>query len=167
MEKIDFNYLLLKTGFSCMACDGDIDKQEIALLESLHNDKKLFGDINLKESLTGLVEAISENSNSFFYDYFSELSASSLTEDEELQLIEVAIETIKADLKIEYSEIKFFKIIRGYLKIDNDSILAKHPDFEEYLEQDIIGSDYLHNHQSDYINTQVFSGFDKMDFISD
>jgi uncharacterized tellurite resistance protein B-like protein len=167
MENIDFNYLLLKTGVFCMACDGDIDKQEIALLESLHNDKKLFGCINLKESLNELVEAINKDSNKFFNDYFSELSASPLTEAEELQLIEVAIETIKVDLKIEYSEIKFFKIIRGNLKIGNEAILAKHPDFEEYLEQDIRGIDYLYNLQSDYINTQVFSEFDKMNFISD
>jgi len=167
METITFDKLLLKTAFCCMAADGNIDKQEINLLKSLHNNKKLFGDINLNDSLNDLVEGINKDSNTFFNDYFSELSASSLTEIDELQLIEVAIETIKADLKIEYSEIKFFKIIRANLKIDNESILAKHPDFEEYLEQDIISRDYLHNLRNDYFNTQLFSEFDKMNFLLD
>jgi hypothetical protein len=40
------------------------------------------------------------------------LGKSTLTEQEELTLIDFAIQTIKADEQIEYSEIKFFKNIR-------------------------------------------------------
>ena len=34
-----------------------------------------------------------------------------LTDAHELAIVEVAIDTIKADEKVEYSEIKFFKVI--------------------------------------------------------
>ena len=46
-----------------------------------------------------------------------------MSEQNELKLIEVAIETIKADEKIEYSEVKFFKVIRSNLKIKNEVII--------------------------------------------
>ena len=59
--------------------------------------------------------------------------ASELSESEELKLVEVAIDTIKADDKVEYSEIKFFKVIKSKLKISDETILKYHPDFEEYL----------------------------------
>jgi len=42
METINFDRLLLKTAFSCMACDGDIDKREIKLIKRLHKEKRLL-----------------------------------------------------------------------------------------------------------------------------
>jgi hypothetical protein len=83
-----------------------------------------------------------------------------LSEQNELKLIEVAIETIKADEKIEYSEVKFFKVIRSNLKIKNDVILVVHPDFEEYLEQDIISESYLSKLQDDFFDTNTLLKFD-------
>ena len=83
-----------------------------------------------------------------------------MTEQDELKLIEVAIETIKADEKIEYSEVKFFKIIRSNLKIKNEVILNIHPDFEEYLEQDIISESYLKGLQDDFFDANSLPQFD-------
>ena len=75
-------------------------------------------------------------------------------------MVEVAIDTIKADNKVEYSEIKFFKVIRSKLKIDNESILEKHPDFEDYLEQDIISDSYLSRLQDDFFDTHISNEFE-------
>jgi hypothetical protein len=61
------------------------------------------------------------------------LEKSTLTEQEELTLIDFAIQTIKADEQIEYSEIKFFKNIRHRLKISDNNILAVFPDIEQFL----------------------------------
>jgi hypothetical protein len=72
----------------------------------------------------------------------------------ELKIIEVAISTIKADDKIEYSEIKFFKVIRSKLNIQTSKILEVHADFEDYLEQDILSSAYLAQLQDDFFQTQ-------------
>jgi hypothetical protein len=101
-----------------------------------------------------LLVEINNNGQQFIKDYFGELTSLSLTEADELKLIEVSIRTIKADDKIEYSEIKFFKVIRSKLKIENKLILEKHPDFEEYLEQDIISDSYLSRIQNDYLFSQ-------------
>jgi len=166
MKQFSINNLLLKTAFSCMACDGSIDKQEITLLKKLHNERKIFGEIDLNKSLDELLLHINEDSQKFLHSYFEELDACELSERDELKIIEIAIDTIRADDKIEYSEIKFFKIIRNKLKIDNDSILAIHPDFEEFLAQDIKNDIYSQRLQNDYLSTITLPIFKDIDFVS-
>ena len=167
MGTLQFNKLLLKTAFSCMACDGDIDKREIQLIKRLHKEKKTFGEIDVKLEMDNLLIAINNDGHQFMKDYFNELTTSSLNEVNELNIIEVAIDTIKADDKVEYSEIKFFKVIRSKLKIDNDQILEKHPDFEDYLEQDIITDSYLSRLQDDFFDTHISNEFELISKIDD
>lgn len=160
MEALQFNKLLLKTAFSCMACDGDIDKREIKLIKRLHKEKKTFGDLDVNAEMDNLLITINKDGHQFMRDYFDELTSSELSEVNELNLIEVAIDTIKADEKVEYSEIKFFKVIRSKLKIGNEPILDKHPDFEDYLEQDIISESYLSRLQEDFFDTHISNEFE-------
>ena len=167
MEQISFNKLLLKTAFSCMACDGDIDKREVVLIKTMHQQKKIFGDIDINQELDNLLLEINRDGHKFLRSYFNELTSSELTEQNELKLIEAAIDAIKADNKVEYSEIKFFKVIRSKLKIDNEPILAIHPDFEEYLEQDIISESYLARLQDDFFDTQTLPEFELISSIDD
>jgi len=150
-----------------MACDGDIDKREIVLIKTMHREKKFFGEIDINQELDILLLEINRGGLKFLTSYFNELTTSELTEQDELKLIEVAIDTIKADDKIEYSEIKFFKVIRSKLKIDNDSILAVYPDFEEYLEEDIISESYLARLQDDFFDTQTLPEFELISAIDD
>lgn len=167
METLHFNKLLLKTAFSCMACDGDIDKREVKLIKQLQKERKTFGEIDINAELDTLLLAINKDGQQFLKDYFNELTTTELTEANELKLIEVAIDTIKADDKVEYSEIKFFKVIRSKLKIDNEPILEKHPDFEDYLEQDIITASYLSRLQDDFFDTHISNEFELISEIDD
>ncbi|WP_031428240.1 hypothetical protein [Flavimarina sp. Hel_I_48] len=167
METLQFNKLLLKTAFSCMACDGDIDNREVKLIKQLQKKSKTFGEIDINEELDTLLLAINKDGHQFMSDYFNELTTAELVEDRELKLIEVAIETIKADDKVEYSEIKFFKVIRSKLKIANEPILEKHPDFEDYLEQDIITNSYLSRLQEDFFDTHISNEFELISKIDD
>lgn len=159
MEQVKFDKLLLETAFSCMACDGDIDDTEIELIKRLHSDHKVFGDIDIVVELNALLVSINADGSRFLKDYFNNLTSSSLTEKEELKLIEIAIGTIKADDKIEYSEVKFFKVIRSKLDISDEQILTLHPDFEEYLEQDIMSASYLARLQDDFLSTESLPTF--------
>jgi hypothetical protein len=83
-----------------------------------------------------------------------------LSEIEELTLIDFAIQTIKADEQIEYSEIKFFKNIRHRLKISDNNILASFPDLEQFLEEDIVTDSFLKKITSQYLETVEFPLFD-------
>lgn len=167
METLNFNKLLLKTAFSCMACDGDIDKREVKLIKQLQKDHKTFGEIDVNTEMDTLLLAINRDGHQFLKNYFNELTSSELSEANELKLIEVAIDTIKADDKVEYSEIKFFKVIRSKLKINSNSILEKHPDFEDYLEEDIISDSYLSRLQDDFFDTHISNEFELISEIDE
>lgn len=167
MQEMNFNQLLLKTAFSCMACDGDIDVREVDLIRYLHQRNKTFGEIDINTELDLLLVEINKDGHQFLKDFFKELKSSKLSNLEELKLIEVAIATIKADDKIEYSEIKFFKIIRSSLQISDEMILKEHPDFEDYLEQDVFSKSFLSSFQDDYFDLQAFPQFEMISSIDD
>jgi hypothetical protein len=167
MEQTSFNKLLLKTAFSCMACDGHIDDKEVALIKTMNLEKKIFGEIDIDKELNKLRVEINDEGNKFLRKYFNELISSELGLQDELKLIEVAIETIKADNKVEYSEIKFFKLLRSNLRIENKPVLEKHPDFEDYLEQDILSESYLSRLQDNFFDTKTLPAFDLINSIDE
>lgn len=135
------NELLLKTVFCCMACDGDIAEEEIELVRRLSSAEPQFASIDAQSLINSWIEAINKQGQTFLKEYLQELKRSELSADEQMQIVDLAFKTIEADNKIEYSEVKFFKKIRLRLSIDDDVILAKYPDKEDFLLPDIIEAD--------------------------
>lgn len=165
MDTISFDKLLLKTAFCCMASDGHIDKREIDLIKSLCNQSPLFADYKFEDEINSLVTKLNTRGKEFISYYFTLLKESNLSEEEELSLIDFAIKTIQADEQLVYSEIKFFKVIRAKLKVDDDKILAKYPDVEQFLEQDIITESYLDKIKHQYFETVEFPQFELIQSI--
>jgi uncharacterized tellurite resistance protein B-like protein len=137
METISFDRLVLKTAFCCMASDGNINKNEVALIKKMCSKSPLFKEFDFKEEINSLVNRLNDNGKDFINYYFELLKVADLSLEEELTLIDFAVNTIKADELIQYSEIKFFKVIRHNLKLSDEQILAKHDDIEYWLEDDI------------------------------
>lgn len=164
MDTISFDKLLIKTAFCCMASDGHIDDQEIKIIKTMCRNSALFNDFIFEEEINNLIAKINKDGIQFLSYYLDLLSNSTLTEKEEILLIDFAINTIKADDKIEYSEIKFFKNIRHRLSISNDTILTFFPDFEDFLENDVVSITKVENLTSDLINTTILP---KFEFIVD
>lgn len=160
MDTISFDKLLLKTAFCCMASDGNIDKREITLIKSMCEKSRLFKDFNFQEEINSLVSKINTRGKEFISYYFELLGKSTLTEQEELTLIDFAIQTIKADEQIEYSEIKFFKNIRHRLKVSDNNILAVFPDIEQFLEEDIVTESFLDKITNQYLEAAELPQFE-------
>ena len=137
MQHVTFDRLLLKTAFCCMASDGHIDPKEVNIIKSMCEQHPIFVDFNFKSEINRLVEKMNSEGKDFIRYYFSLLDRIQLSLEEEMNLVEFAISTIKADDDIKYEEIKFFKNIRHRLKITDDQILEKMPDVEIFLEEDI------------------------------
>ncbi len=135
MNSLNFDKLLINTAFCFMASDGKIDAREIDIIRTMCAEKTLLNDFN--HEINHLISKINKNSNLFISEYFDLLAKSSLTENEEILLIDFAIKTIKADNHIEYSEIKLFKTVRQYLSISNETILTFFPEIEAFLESDL------------------------------
>lgn len=150
---MELNELFLRTAFACMACDGDIASEEVELIKKIATEKHLFGDIDIDKELKKLVEEINTQGKSFLKQYLSKLAEQDMTEEEELKVADVAVQTIRADNVIQYSEIKFFKVLRSNLKLVTDETLLEKIDGidENYLAQDI-QTDYLQIYD-DYFNT--------------
>ncbi|WP_251620131.1 TerB family tellurite resistance protein [Odoribacter lunatus] len=129
--------LYLKTMFCCMACDGNIATEEIAMIKAIAIQTSLFEELDVENILNTYITAINQNGILFLRSYLNELSEEDLTPNEELVLIDLAIKMIEADNCIEYSEIKFFKKIRSRLSVSDKQILEKHPNKEDFLLPDI------------------------------
>ena len=147
------NEFLLRTAFACMSCDGDIATEEIELIKRMANEKHLFGDVDIDKELDELVKEINLKGKGFLKQYLISLAEESLTEEQEVKVADVAVQTIRADNRIEYSEIKFFKVLRSNLKnVSDETLLEKIDGIDEnYLAQDI-QADYLQMYD-DYFNT--------------
>lgn len=143
MKTISFDKLLLRTAFCCMATDGNIDRREIAVIESLCKISPYFDKFDFQSELNQLITDINTSGKAFIKNYFDLLSGAQLSEQDELTLIEFTIQTINADEQVEYSEIKFFKNIRHRLKISDEKILGNFPEIEEFLEDDLITGSFL------------------------
>ena len=160
MDTISFDKLLIKSAFCCMASDGHIDNREIALIKTICENSPLFKDFNFQEEINSLVKKINMRGKEFISYYFNLLSHSTLTEKEELLLIDFAIQTIKADEEIVYSEIKFFKNIRHRLNVSDEIILANYPDIEQFLEEDVVTESFLNKITNQYLEAAELPQFE-------
>lgn len=124
-----------------MACDGEIANEELALVKKIATDQSVFEGLDVSAKLSEYVEFIHRSGNEFLSSFLKELAATQFSEQEELQIVKLAIDTIEADNNIKYSEISFFKRIRSKLQISDDTILAELPEKDDYLLPDINESD--------------------------
>ena len=152
---MDRNELYLKTAFCCMACDGNIADQEIDLLKRMAYNDNVFEGLKIQEKINEYITAINNYGISFLNNFIDEVKNEKLDEDASLQLIKIAIDTIEADEKIEYSEISFFKKLRKCLAINDELILAKMPDKEDYLLPDIEKNTYTFEWNATFDNIEI------------
>jgi len=120
-----------------MACDGDIAKEEVELIKNIASKQNMFDGINVESTINEYIALINANGTVFLKKYLYELANQKLPDEEQFQIIDFAIQTILADNRIEYSEVKFFKKIRYRLSLTDEQILAVHPDIEDFLLPDI------------------------------
>lgn len=133
--------LLLKTLFCCSACDGDIAIEEVELVKVLADNFDIFKDFDVEGILNTYILEINEQGKTFLKNYLNELSETTLSEKEQLALVDLAIKMIEADNVIQYSEVKFFKKIRNRLSVSDEAILEILPACEDYLLPDISAED--------------------------
>lgn len=129
--------LYIKTIFCCMACDGDIANEEVALVHDITSKQDIFEGMDVNAIINGYVASINANGALFLKQYLKELSSQELSNEEQKMIVDFALQTIFADNRIEYSEVKFFKKIRSRLSLTDEEILANHPDVEDFLLPDI------------------------------
>lgn len=134
--------LYLKAAFCCMACDGEIADEEIKLIKSYIESSTLFYNLDVESLLNDYILSINTKGKLFLNSFLDELKKEEKTEEEELEIVSIAINMIEADNEIAYSEIKFFKRIRKCLSITDDILYEKFPDKEDFFLPDMEEDDF-------------------------
>ncbi|UXX80773.1 hypothetical protein N7E81_06625 [Reichenbachiella carrageenanivorans] len=159
----DFNKILLKTAFSFMTCDGHIAANEVALIRKMAEEDKAFGEIDIDNELDFLIEVINTMGMGFLKDYFKVLKNAHLKQEQELKLIDIAVRTLYADNRVDYNEIKFFRIFRSLLSVTDAQIYQQNPQLaDEFLESDIFSHAYLGQLFDDYFEQVEIPTFEKL-----
>lgn len=128
----EFNKVLLLTSVCCMACDGEIAKEEVLTLKKLSEEQHLFEKDDLNGVLPIILDSLTKYGYEFVKSYLDLLGNVDFSDIQALQILDVAAKTIYADNKIEYDEIKFFKSIRRNLKVTDEQILSQVDGVEDY-----------------------------------
>jgi len=159
----DFNKILLKTAFSFMTCDGHIAPNEVALIRKMAEEDQAFGEIDIDTELDFLIEVINTMGMGFLKEYFKVLKNAPLKQEQELKLIKIAIKTLYADGKVDYNEVKFFRIFRSLLSVTDNQIIDQNPNLpDQFLESDIFSHDYLGQLFDDYFEQVDIPTFEKL-----
>jgi len=185
MEAISFDELLLKTAFCCMSCDGEIDTvEEVPLFREFCSGSSHFSELDFEKYLTSYIKDINDKGSQFLKEYLLELKDAELSDEKALILIGIALQMIYADNKVEFSEMKFFKLIRSHLKVSNDEIIEKFPtknqflrtsdedlimqmaDVEQFLEEDIINESYMDRISRQYFETAILPQFELVKILN-
>lgn len=128
----EFNKILLLTSVCCMACDGEIAKEEVSTLKKLSEEQQLFGNEDMNQLLPVIMDSLTKYGYEFVKSYLELLGKAEFTDNQALQILDVATKTIYADNKVEYDEIKFFKSIRKNLKLSDEQIMSQIDGVEDF-----------------------------------
>jgi|TARA_B110000881_G_C18396178_1_gene423584 uncharacterized tellurite resistance protein B-like protein len=125
MEKEKFTHNLIKIAFCSMACDSDIDKSEITKINEIVEKDFYFDGHSLSKDIDLLKKELDETGPIFIEKILNEQLFLNYSESQKIIIIEVSIGVIKADKKLEITEIDFINQLISNLKIPSDIIKAR------------------------------------------
>tara|TARA_B100000767_G_scaffold188320_1_gene175640 strand:- start:2053 stop:2490 length:438 start_codon:yes stop_codon:yes gene_type:complete len=125
MEKQKFTHNLIKIAFCSMACDSDLDKSEIAKINEIVEKDFYFDGYSLSKDINFLKKEIDQKGPILIEKILNEQLFLNYSESQKIIIIEVSIGIIKADKKLEITEIDFINQLISNLKIPSDIIKAR------------------------------------------
>ena len=125
MEHSEFKKLLFKSAVWVMACDGEIQEDEIKEIEMIARKTPYFKDMDCSAELKALVEKITKTGKHVIEECFAKIKETDFTPVQELMILEVLMRIINADKKIDPNEVKFLQIVRSKLKVHDEIIVER------------------------------------------
>ncbi len=133
MRNQEFQELLFKSAVYAIACDGQIDEDEVVVIREMTQNEIYFQGFDFEEPLTNHIKYLKEKKVDAINEYISELSNSNLNSNQELLLIEVLIRAIESDNQVVSNEILFLQMIIAKLKTNIGTIISKFPKHIKYF----------------------------------
>ena len=125
MEKEEVKKMFLDIAVAAISCDGDIDEREIDKLKEIEKSSPYFSEFDLSKPLKKSLEISMKDLKAFQNTLFESIKKANLDIVQQLSAIDVCLEIIAADEKIENSEIEFVKNLRKNLTISNDVVFER------------------------------------------
>ena len=122
MEKEKFTQNLIKIAFCSMACDSDIDKSEIDKIQQIVEKDFYFDGYSLSKDINHLKKEFDKKGLVLIENILNEQLFLNYSESQRIIIIEVSIGIIKADKRLDLTEINFIKQLISNLKIPSDII---------------------------------------------
>lgn len=133
--------MLFDIACATVACDGHIDDREVRELRFIDESTTYFGDIDLSGQLEHFLQNVKLHPEETINDIVLQLRKMSLSPVEELLVLEVALRLVYADIIIDPEEIKFLKLIRSFLSIDDEIIRQRFGENEILLKAEKFDTD--------------------------
>ena len=130
MEKEKFTHNLIKIAFCSMACDSDIDKSEIAKINEIVEKDFYFDGYSLSKDIDLLNKELHETGPILIEKILNEQLFLNYSESQKIIIIEVSLGIIKADKRLEITEIDFINQLISNLKIPSDIIKSRFVDWD-------------------------------------
>jgi len=130
MEKEKFTHNLIKIAFCSMACDSDIDKSEIAKINEIVEKDFYFDGYSLSKDIDLLNKELHETGPILIEKILNEQLFLNYSESQKIIIIEVSLGIIKADKRLEITEIDFINQLISNLKIPSNIIKSRFGDWE-------------------------------------
>lgn len=133
MKNTDFKNFLFKSAVMAMACDGHIAEEEINAIKKIVANEISFMEYDFEEPLKSNIDYIKANGKNAINQYLQEISAYDFNEHQELLLMEIVLNIIQADAKVETNELKFLQLVKSKLKTDEQTLIVKFPHQVDYI----------------------------------
>jgi uncharacterized tellurite resistance protein B-like protein len=133
MKAIEFQKFLFQSLVSAMAVDGEIHDNEREEIKAIVNRTAYFLDFEFEKELELNISYIKENGKDAINNYLQRLSMSELNEKQEIILIELLLNIILADEKVENNELLFLQMVKYKLKTSEQTLVMKFPKYVDYL----------------------------------
>ena len=134
MEKEKFTRNLIKIAFCSMACDSEIDKSELDKMNEIVEKDFYFKGHSLSKEINLLKTDFDKKGQILVENILNEQLFLDYSESQRIIIIEVSIGIIKADKRLEKSEINFINQLISNLKIPSDIIKLRFGNWDSLVD---------------------------------
>ena len=122
MEKEKFTHNLIQIAFCSMVCDSHIDESEISELNEIAKKDFYFDGYSVSEEINLLEKEFNKRGLILVEDILNEQIFLDYSETQKIIILEVVIDIVKADKKIEMEEINFINQLIINLRVPSEIV---------------------------------------------
>ena len=122
MENLELKKIFLEIAVAAISCDGHVDEREVEKLKEIEKSSSYFSEVDLSKELKSLLDLSMGDINSFQNDLFKKVENSDLDIVQQLAAIDVSLEIIQADGKVEQTEKDFVRQLRQHLHVTDEIV---------------------------------------------